>query len=57
MSDTLKVSDSFPSVALFMAGHNMDESLHVQVSLPPLVVIVTTYEPDPHEWIDGKQRR
>ncbi|MCP4403305.1 MAG: DUF4258 domain-containing protein [bacterium] len=32
-------------------------TLHVQVSLPPLVVVVTTYEPDPAEWINGKVRR
>lgn len=31
--------------------------LHVQVSFPPLVVVVTTYEPDPDQWIDGKIRR
>ena len=31
--------------------------LHVQASLPPLVVIVTSYEPKPEEWIDGKIRR
>lgn len=31
--------------------------LHVQVSLPPLIVVVTTYEPDPDEWIDGNVRR
>ena len=31
--------------------------LHVQVSLPPAVVIITTYEPDPEEWIDFRIRR
>lgn len=31
--------------------------LHVQVSVPPRVVIITTYEPDPSEWIDCKARR
>lgn len=31
--------------------------LHVQVSLPPQVVVITTYEPDPEEWINGKIRR
>ena len=31
--------------------------LHIQASLPPKVVIVTTYEPDPSEWIDCKMRR
>ena len=31
--------------------------LHVQVSLPPRVVVITTYEPSPEEWINGKVRR
>lgn len=31
--------------------------LHVQVSLPPKVVIITTYEPDPDEWVDHSIRR
>lgn len=31
--------------------------LHVQVSLPPFVVVITTYEPDQVEWINCKVRR
>lgn len=31
--------------------------LHIQVSLPPIVVIITVYEPDPEEWVDCKVRR
>ena len=31
--------------------------LHVQVSFPPSVVIITAYEPDPEEWINCKIRR
>jgi hypothetical protein len=31
--------------------------LHVLISLPPLVVVVTTYEPDAAEWLEGKTRR
>ena len=31
--------------------------LHIQVSLPPIVVIITVYEPDPEEWGDCKVRR
>jgi hypothetical protein len=31
--------------------------LHVQISLPPAIVIITTYEPGSEEWIDGKTRR
>jgi hypothetical protein len=31
--------------------------LHIQVSLPPAVVVVTAYEPDSEEWINGRNRR
>lgn len=31
--------------------------LHIQISLPPAVVIITAYEPGPAEWIDYKIRR
>lgn len=33
------------------------KDLHIQVSLPPDIVIITTYEPDTEEWINGKVRR
>lgn len=33
------------------------KDLHVQISLPPLVVVITTYGPDPNEWINCKIRR
>lgn len=31
--------------------------LHVQLSFPPFVVIITVYEPDPKEWVNCKTRR
>jgi hypothetical protein len=31
--------------------------LHIQISLPPLVKIITAYEPDTAEWIDYKVRK
>jgi hypothetical protein len=31
--------------------------LHIQVSYPPSVVVITVYEPDPEEWVDSKTRR
>ena len=31
--------------------------LHIQVSYPPRVSVVTTYEPDPAKWTDGRLRR
>jgi crotonobetainyl-CoA:carnitine CoA-transferase CaiB-like acyl-CoA transferase len=42
--------------ALFMVK-KAGRGLHVHVSLPPKVVIITTYEPDPKEWIDCRVRR
>ena len=45
-----------PSCLIY--GKTIDgRSLHVQVSYPPKVVVVTLYEPDPEEWIDGRIRR
>lgn len=35
----------------------LKRDLHAQVSLPPKVIIVTIYEPDPDEWMDGGSRR
>jgi len=32
-------------------------NLHVQISLPPKVVVITTYEPDPEEWVNWKIRK
>ena len=31
--------------------------LHVQLSLPPTVVVITAYDPDETEWIDHRVRR
>jgi len=31
--------------------------IHVQICLPPMVVIITVYEPDPKQWSNGKTRR
>jgi hypothetical protein len=45
-----------PSCLIY--GKTEDErNLHVQISLPPAVVVITTYEPDPREWINHKIRR
>ena len=33
------------------------KDLHVQISLPPKIVLITVYEPDPAEWINCKIRR
>jgi hypothetical protein len=45
-----------PSCLIY--GQTLDKrDLHVQVSVPPRVVIITVYEPDPSEWIDNRNRR
>ncbi len=45
-----------PSCLIYGRTEN-GRDLHVQLSIPPLVVIITTYYPDPEEWIDFKIRR
>lgn len=45
-----------PSCLVYGKTEN-GRNLHVQVSLPPMVVIITTYEPDTKEWIDCRIRR
>lgn len=45
-----------PSCLIYGKSKN-GRDLHVQVSLPPKVVVITIYEPDPSEWIDCKIRR
>ncbi|MCG2775713.1 MAG: DUF4258 domain-containing protein [Desulfobacterales bacterium] len=49
--------DKYSPTCLISGKTRAGRVLHVQASLPPLVVIVTTYEPDSEEWIDGKTRR
>lgn len=49
--------DKYSPSCLVYGKTNNGRDLHVQVSLPPTVVIVTTYEPDPSEWINCKLRR
>src|SRR5690348_4932869 len=49
--------DKYSPSCLVYGKTKQGRDLHVQVSLPPAVVIITMYEPDPEEWIDGKIRR
>lgn len=49
--------DKYSSSCLIYGKTKNGRDLHVQVSLPPKVVIITTYEPDPREWIECKIRR
>ncbi len=49
--------DKYSPSCLIYGQTDTERDLHVQISLPPKVVIVTTYEPDPQEWIDCQIRR
>ena len=49
--------DKYSPSCLIYGKTKTGRDLHVQVSLPPAVVIITTYEPDPEEWIDSRIRR
>ena len=59
---TGKIIEEYPddkySPSCLIYGKTEDKrNIHVQASFPPSVVIITTYEPDPEEWIDYKTRR
>ena len=45
-----------PSCLIYGKTEN-GRDLHIQLSLPPSVVIITVCDPDPGEWIDFKKRR
>lgn len=49
--------DKYSPSCLVSGMTEKGRALHVLASLPPQVVIVTAYEPDPDEWIEGKTRR
>jgi hypothetical protein len=48
-----KYSPSWLIYGVSKAGRH----LHVQLSLPPAVTVITAYEPDASEWIDYRVRR
>ena len=48
--------DKYAPSCLIYGQTSSRRMLHVQASMPPKVVIITTYEPDPNEWIDGQVR-
>ncbi len=49
--------DKYSPSCLIYGKTKAGRNLHVQVSLPPKVVVITTYDPDPAEWIDYRVRR
>ncbi len=50
-------NDKYSPSCLVHGKTGEGRSLHVQVSMPPTVVVITVYEPDPQEWINGRTRR
>jgi hypothetical protein len=50
-------NDKYSPSCLIYGRTESGKDLHVQLSIPPLVVIITTYYPDPEEWINFKIRR
>ena len=49
--------DKYSPSCLIYGQTLVKRDLHIQASTPPKVVIITTYEPDPSEWIDCRRRR
>src|SRR3989337_2381755 len=49
--------DKYSPRCLIYGKTEAGRDLHVQISLPPAVVVITTYVPDPKEWINCKIRR
>ena len=49
--------DKFSPSCLIYGVSKGGRHLHVQLSLPPTVVVITVYEPDASEWIDNRVRR
>jgi len=50
-------NDKYTPSCLIYGATEEGKNLHIQVSLPPSIVIITIYEPDPKKWIDYKIRR
>jgi hypothetical protein len=49
--------DKYSPSCLVYGKTKAGRDLHVQLSLPPLVVIITVYDPEETEWINCRIRR
>jgi hypothetical protein len=49
--------DKYTPSCLVYGKTQTGRNLHIHVTLPPEVVIITSYEPDLEEWINFKIRR
>ncbi len=50
-------NDKYSPSCLIYGKTKSRKQLHVQLSIPPTVVIITAYEPDESEWTDYRVRR
>ena len=50
-------TDKYSPSCLIYGNSNAGRDLHVLVSLPPNVIIITTYPPEPEGWINYRTRR
>ena len=49
--------DKYSPSCLIYGKTKLSKHLHIQLSLTPIIWIITVYEPNPEEWIDSKTRR
>ena len=49
--------DKYSQSCLVYGVSKAGKHLHVQLSLPAAVIVITAYEPDASEWIDYRVRR
>ena len=50
-------TDKYGPSCLIFGRTNRGRAIHVQCSLPPVIWIITVYEPNPNEWIDFSLRK
>ncbi len=50
------LEDKYSPSCLIFGKTKSGRNIHVLLSETPVVVIITVYEPDPTEWINGKIR-
>jgi hypothetical protein len=49
--------DKYSPSCLLYGRTEKGRPLHVQISYPPAVKVITIYEPDPDKWIDYRKRK
>ncbi|MDI6784207.1 MAG: DUF4258 domain-containing protein [bacterium] len=49
--------DKYSTSCLIYGRTQKGKELHIQITFPPTVVVITVYEPAPEAWLEGKIRR